>query len=117
MLIPHGPNDGGSGRRCLGKRRIGIVYDHHHSDGPSGKRLRAEILMLGRLIGHPKLGPAGRQSGDYGSIGCIDTIDNFGTKGGFVELNCLRPSSDRKHRRYRSMRHGLIITLAAVHDP
>ena len=58
MLIPHRPNDGGSSRSRPGKRRIRVVYDHHHPDGASGKRLRTEILVLRRLISHPKLGPA-----------------------------------------------------------
>ena len=106
MLILHRPNDACSGGNRLGERRIRVVNDHYHPNAPAGKCLWTKILVLGRLICHPKFGSIGRQAGDYGSIRCINALHDVGTEGGLVELHCLRSASDRKHRRYRSTHHG-----------
>jgi hypothetical protein len=61
MLIPHRPHDASSGSNRLGERPIRILHDHYHPNRPAGKCLRTEILVLGRLICHPKLGSIGER--------------------------------------------------------
>jgi hypothetical protein len=69
--MPEGIDDSSDAGSCcdrLGERRIRVVHDHHHPDGPSGECPRTEILVLGRLIGHPKFGSVDREARDNDSI-------------------------------------------------
>jgi len=59
MFVPHRPHERGSRGNRFGEGGIRVVHDHHHPDGTAGQRLRTEVLILGRLVGYPKLGSIG----------------------------------------------------------
>jgi hypothetical protein len=94
MSIRHRPDDGSSRRNRFGERGVRVVYDHHHPDGTSGKCLGTEIPMLGRLIGYPKFSSLDRQTGYYCAVRCVDSINDFGSERGFVELDGLGSAAD-----------------------
>ena len=72
--IPNRPDEGGSGSNGIGDSDIWIVHDHHHPHRASGKCFRAEILVLGGFVGHPKFGSVNGKARDYGSIGGVDAV-------------------------------------------
>jgi len=74
VLISDGPHAGSSGGNGPGEHGIRVVRDHHHPHSPSAKRGGTEILVLGRLIGYPKLCTIGCEAGHNLSVRCIDTI-------------------------------------------
>lgn len=64
-LIIHRPHDFGASSNSLGKRCVRVFDNHDQANGTAGNGLRAEIPMLRRLIGEPKIGPRNAHLRNY----------------------------------------------------
>jgi hypothetical protein len=97
VLISHGRNDLGAGLDRAVKNGIGVADDEDHSDGAATERFGAEVQMLGRFVGEPKLGAVDGELSHDGAMAVVDAKQFGGSEGGFVEFNRLRAPSDGEH--------------------
>ena len=53
-LVGYGPDHGGSRGDGPVEDRVGVFYGQHDAHGAAAERFRAEVRMLGRLVGDPE---------------------------------------------------------------
>jgi hypothetical protein len=107
VLIGDGIDDFGANGNGMIECGIRIFDDHDDAHGAASQRFRAEILMLGRLVGNPKLGSGNGKLRDNRAVVSVDPVEHGGAESGLIELNGLRTATNRKHRLNAGFRSGL----------
>src|SRR5262249_46299071 len=97
VVVVYGPNDLGSGLHSSIEGTVRIADDHHHARRAAVERFRTEVLMLGRFVGNPKLGPLHRKPRDYGSVRSVEAESLCCAECGLVKVDGLGALSDREH--------------------
>src|SRR5262245_41523349 len=69
------------------EHRIRIRYGQDHPNGTTAQRLWAEVAVLRRLVGHPKLGAGDRQPRHHRATGIFHAVDLDRAERRFVELD------------------------------
>jgi hypothetical protein len=98
VLIGDGIDDLGANGNGMIECDIRIFDDHDDARGAASQRFRAEILMLKRLVGDPKLGSGNGKLRDNRTVFPIDPVKHARAESGLIELNGLRTATNRKHR-------------------
>src|SRR6185503_18623210 len=96
VLIAHGPNHRGPRRDGSLERRVRIFDNQNHPDRTAPERLRAEVEMLGRLVGDPELGAVHGQSSHKLTFVVLDAEQLLGAECALVEVHCACASTSRK---------------------
>lgn len=107
VLIGDGIDDFGANGNGMIECGIRIFDDHDDAHGAACQRFRAEILMLGRLVGNPELGSGTGKLRDNRAVFPVDPVEHGGTESGLIELNGLRAATNRKHRLNAGFRVGV----------
>src|SRR6185437_9170068 len=94
VVVGHLPDDGGPGGDGLVEDGVGVFDGEDHAGRAAVEALGAVVLMLGRLVGEPEFSSVDCQPGDDGAVAVVVTELLGGTKGSFVELDCLDAVAD-----------------------